>query len=301
MKRIVLPALFFLITVSLGALDYGLLFSQELELSGAENDEAPPEFDLETGYKASITPRFSMLFGESADLFVSARFTYDYALKPHYIPELLRTEFSWSKDKYMLSFGRMQYTAPFEHVADGLFDGLKASVRSSLGNLYAGIWYTGLLYKTEANIVITEEDKFAYQEPFDYSHFSDTYFASRRLVGAVGWEHPSFGGVFSAKLAHVFQIDLNGAGGREGSSLNSQYFMASFGLPFGSLSFELGGVFQIAELDGVLGSGFTWDAGINYFLPTRLPSRVSLTGYFSVDDGESMIPNLVPINSKSFG
>jgi len=297
MKKIVLLTLSFLLTVSLSALDYGLLLIQEAELTGALKTTEESS-DLEIGYTASVVPRFSMLIGKSADLFVSARMTYEYAQEPYFIPELLRTEFSWRKDKFMLSLGRMRYTAPFEHVADGLFDGLKASVYSTLGNFYCGVWYTGFLYKNEADIFITEEDKFAYQEPFDYRRFSDTYFASRRLVGAFGWEHPSVAGVLNAKTTLISQTDLNCG---DGSPLHSQYLIARFGLLFKNLSFELGGVFQIAEQDEKAEFGLTWDIEISYFLPTRLPSRVSVAGYFSLDDEKNEIPNLVPINSKSFG
>jgi hypothetical protein len=300
MKKIVLLALSFLITVSLGAYDYGLLLIQELESTDARAG-TPATVDRMTSYAASLVPRFSMMIDDSADLFVSARMTYDTVYKTGFTPELLRAEYTWRNEKLMISLGRMQYTAPFERVADGLFDGLKASFYYPFGTIYCGLWYTGLLYKNEANVVITDKDKSAYQEPLDYGRFYETYFASRRLVGALGWEHPSVAGVLSAKTAFIFQIDLNSTDERGGGLLNSQYFMARFGLPFRNLSFEFGGVLQIAQMDGETSAGFTWDTGISYYLPLRLPSLFSITGYFSVDNGKSMIPNLVPINSKSFG
>ena len=300
MKKIVLLALSFLITVSLGAYDYGLLLVQELESTDARAD-TPATSDRMTSYSASLVPRFSTPIGGSADLFVSARMTCDTAFKTGFTPELLRAEYTWRNEKLMISLGRMQYAAPFERVADGLFDGFKTSFYYPFGTIYYGLWYTGLLYKNEANVVITNKDKSAYQEPLDYGRFYETYFASQRLVGALGWEHPSVAGVLSAKTAFIYQIDLNGAEESGDGRLNSEYIMARFGLPYRNLSFEFGGVLQIAQLDGETSAGFTWDAGFSYYMPLRLPSLFSVTGYFSVDKGKSVIPNLVPINSKSFG
>jgi len=300
MKRIVLPALSLFITASLGALDYGMLLTQQLEATDARVS-TPSLSDDVNSYTVGVEPRFSMIFGDSADLYISARMTINTSREPLFIPELMRSEYSLRHNKLMISLGRMPYTAPFEYVVNGLFDGVKASFYYPFGTLYCGLWYTGLLYKNEANIVITDDDKHAYLEPVDYGRFDETYFASRRLVGALGWEHPSVAGIFSAKTAFIFQIDLNGADENSGAPLNSQYIMARFSLPYRNLSFQLGGILQTAETEGETSAGFTCDMGLSCYLPVGVTSLLSLTGHFSLDNGKSAVPNLIPINSKSFG
>jgi len=300
MKNYFLPALSLFITASLSALDYGMLLTQQLEATDARVSTPSLSDDL-TSYTAGLEPRFSMIFGGSADLYISARMTVNTSREPLFIPELLRSEYTLRHNKLTVSLGRMPYAAPFEYVANGLFDGVKASFYYPFGTLYCGLWYTGLLYKNEANIVITDDDKYAYLEPVDYGRFYETYFASRRLVGALGWEHPSVAGIFGVKTAFLFQFDLNGADENSGAPLNSQYIMAKFDLPYRNLSFQLGGILQTAETEGETSAGFTWDIGVSYYLPVRILSLLSLTGHFSLDNGNGAVPNLVPINNKSFG
>jgi len=299
-KKFVLFAAVFAAAASLGALDFGMVLGQTALFKGVI-DKDTEEFVLETGYAATLTPRLSFSIGNSMELFFAARLNYDYVEAPYLVPELLRAEFLYHTDRARLAVGRMQYTAPFEYVADSSFDGVRADTATMWGNFYYGLWFTGLLYKKSANIIITDDDAFNYMTPVDYGNFVDTYFASRRLVSAFGWENPAVAGIINAKAAIAGQYDLNNLFGRDTSYMSSLYFMGRFTVPFGNFSFELGGLYQIAVSDLETGSGFTWDVSVNYYLHTKFPTRFTFSGYFSLDDGRDTLPNLVPINTKTFG
>ena len=295
MKHItVLLITVFLITVSLGAADFGLILDQSAGASGEE--------EAAFTYEASLIPRLSALLGDSGDLYLSAAMTYGYDEDSYYVPELLRTEFSWRFGDAKLSAGRMHYSAPFTHAAEGLFDGLQLLYDSPAGTFNAGVWYTGLLYKKRANITITGEDAQSCSDAVDYDNFPDTYFASRRMVAALGWEHPALAESFSAGFSAIIQADFNDRDDR----FNSQYLTAKIGIPAGRFMFELGGALELTQISAPTGDdtgiGLAGELGAFWTLPAAFPSRLSLSGYFSsgkTEDGS--LAAFVPITAKSYG
>ena len=147
----------FLLPFSAGAFDFGLLLDQTLGVSGEEDE-------TEVQYQATLVPRFSMLIGENGDLFLSGGLTAGYnGEEGFFVPEFFRNDLSWRFGSAKIQAGRMLYTDPVEFVANGLFDGAQFSYDTRLGTFNVGAWYTGLLYKKKANIIMTADD----QEKFD--------------------------------------------------------------------------------------------------------------------------------------
>jgi hypothetical protein len=84
-----------------------------------------------------------------------------------------------------------------------------------------------LLYKDTADIYMTANDLADYEKELDYNDFGNTYFASRRVLAAAGWEIPALGdnshGLF---LQGIAQFDLND----RDQKLHTQYL--SLRVPF---------------------------------------------------------------------
>ena len=300
-KLIIFTIAVFVITFPLASMDFGIVLNQSAE-GGSEFDTISNTIESDTNYKASLVPRVSFQFGKSMELFVSAGVFYNYNDDTYPVPELLRTEFTWTYNRLKIALGRMQITTPIEYVANGLYDGLHVSYESDKGTFSSGIWYTGFQYKKSANIVMTNgfagtSDQEKYEEPLNYSDFVNTYFASRRLVTSLFWEHPGIAKVVRVKAGFIQQVDLNG----NPEYLNSRYFMAKFGFSTGSLLFELGGVFQMVQTHTDAANNFIWEFGVFYNIPTVLPSRISFTGNFSNFDSSNILTQFRPINAKSFG
>jgi len=176
------------------AYDFGLTFNQNLGVSGIDSDNS-------FRYSGSLVPRISGLIGESSDYYISAGVEAAYQDGWSFIPELLRTEFSFRSSALAVKAGRMYHSDPMGLIASGLFDGARVSYDSSVGSFYAGAWYTGLLYKKRANIEMTADDFELTNAPLDTDDYASTYFAPKRILAGLGWEHLSLGGEASASAA----------------------------------------------------------------------------------------------------
>ena len=289
---IVLPLLFF-VPASLNAQDFGLILNQSAGFgSNADRD-----------YQAVLVPRFSLLAGDSGDLFVSA------SVKAAYengdwsvVPELLRTEFSWTAGSSDFRLGRMIFSDPMGIAAVGLFDGVRFSHHTMMGTVGAGLWYTGLLYKNRANIAMTYDDATALNEELNWSRFSATYFASRRLMAALYWDHPSVAELLGLNIAFISQMDLNG----RDTAYHSHYLIAAASLPFQRFIFGLGGAVEMAQ--SVNGSesdfqvAFAGDIGVHWMPPAPFHSMLSFTGRFTSGVSErGSRAAFTPITALSYG
>jgi hypothetical protein len=168
MKRIVF-LLLIIFPACLWAYDFGVSFNQDLGFGGVGSA-------TETDYLAGFIPYFSTSVGSSGDLYVSAfvKVVYEYE-KTAFLGEFLHTEFSLRFNNFKIRAGRIPYAAPLDFVAEGFFDGAQVSYDTKLGTFNAGGWYTGLLYKKSANIIMTSEDFDSYYTALDYDDFSNTY------------------------------------------------------------------------------------------------------------------------------
>ena len=145
------------------------------------------------------------------------------------------------------AIGRVPFRESLSYVYAGLFDGLTARFTLGWGNLSAGAFYTGLLNKKTAYIVMSQEDRNAYYD-------GDVYFSSRRLVLGANWEKTS---IFDTRNTLSFsalgQFDLNG----KDTQLHSQYLEARLDIPLGSVfNIEAGGVLELLEQDQRIAAAF---------------------------------------------
>jgi hypothetical protein len=164
--------------------------------------------------------------------------------------------------------------------------------------LSAGAFYTGLLYKKTAYIVMSPGD---YTDYYD----GDVYFASRRLVISAGWEIPALfntEGKLDAGL--VAQFDLNKPDDQlEGDGkIHSQYALAKFTLPFlDYYNAEFGALLGMTEEDQEPGFCFAFSGGLAWLLPGGVNDRLSLNMALSSGSWSDAARAFHPINTITQG
>ena len=205
LPRWIIILVFFLLPVFfLSAKDFGLLLDQtgSYESTGDET---------ELKYFGTLIPWFSAPVGQSSDLYISAGATVQYEFKKwQIVPELLRTELTLRAENGEVRIGRMLYTDTLGFISKGLFDGVQYSRDLAGGTVGIGAWYTGLLYKKNAHITMTEEELALYDSEFDYADFYNTYFAPRRIIMALDWEHSAIKEFIKLGVSLIGQFDLSG-------------------------------------------------------------------------------------------
>jgi len=218
-KRILLlPVLLLLSAALVFSVDYGLLISQDFE---ATNEE--------TSYTPALTPWFSWSNGQGTSVYFSGIFSFNYysydsdlSGSNGWVKPLLRPELSYCavshriSPRYSIEAGRIEYADVMGFTASGLFDGFRFHAVTPLGNINAGAFYTGFLYKETAEILMTAYDTYRYAE--DWNGDFDSYGASRRAFTAVRWDLP-IGKASTLSAEGLFQFDLNDTD----DILNSQY------------------------------------------------------------------------------
>ncbi|MDR0623787.1 MAG: hypothetical protein LBG10_05090 [Treponema sp.] len=237
---------------SLFSLDYGGVVSQDLKLENSSADKG----NMDTGYDLKLTPWASLALPDNLFLYLSASFTGQYELekwKPLF--EVDRFELIWRpRPNVFAEAGRFIYTDPLEIVAAGLFDGAAVSLGLGEHRLSLGGYYTGLLYKKSANIIMTSRDAQDYAE-------GDHYWAPPRLFASVLYTIPgliSWRDTLTAGL--IVQFDLRK---EDRTKLHTQYAMVQYlWNPLDALTFNLGGVFGLAQPEGA-------DQEYNYALTFR--------------------------------
>ena len=289
MKRIVL-LLLLIFPAYLHAYDFGVSLNQELGYGGTGGDN-------EMDYTGGLIPWFSSSLGNSCDLYISAfvKVVYEYE-QTVFLGELLRTELSWRFDNFKIKLGRIPYAAPQDFIAEGFFDGAQVLYDTKIGTFYAGGLYTGLLYKKSANITMTPEDTLLYYTLLDYDKFSDTYFASRRMLAVVGWEYPEIAGKIRGKAALLGQIDLNNVD----NPYNSMYISAKAAIPVKQFIISTGISAQVAKPNKETEIGLAGELGVLWIMPTSFYSQFSLIGRFSSGKTDSLSP-FIPITTAPQG
>jgi hypothetical protein len=278
----------------LRASDFGLLFDQNAAFAGSEDES-------DFNWQGSLVPWFSALAGKSGDFYISASFTPKYENEKWlFVPELSRTEFDWRFNFGALRAGRINHADPLGFIANGLFDGASFSLDIGGGTVSVGSWYTGLLYKDTANITMTAGDQALSAKEFTVSEFADTYFASRRILSSIGYEHPAIAGFIRLKTAALWQSDCNDTSDK----LHSQYFVAKITVPVKNvLIVEGGGALELENRDNdFLGLGLAGEISAAWMPPTSVRDRLLLTGrYASGRAEEGSLRAFSPVTTKTQG
>jgi len=276
----VFAACLFINVLPLRAFDFGVVVSQDFNVSAPGSGSEKADFKTE----GIVIPRFTTLIGETGDLYVSAGVNYRTGFSETdpfaVIPELTRTDYSFTIGYAEISFGRMFYTDPLGFVADGLFDGARVSVVTRNGNIRAGCWYTGLLYKNRAYITMTDNELISCNAAVDYGDFAGTYFAPSRVLTALEYDHPSLAGFINLKTAVIAQFDAGG------EKLHSQYLTAAASLPVKSFVFDAGGCFELIERGEKVRPALAADFGITWMMPAKLEKHLKISGRVSSGAGK---------------
>ncbi|MDR1278374.1 MAG: hypothetical protein LBK02_06460 [Treponema sp.] len=280
--------LIFLVRSALFSLDFGGILSQNLkpENSSAQGDH------VDVAYSAKISPWASLVLPNNLFLYLSVSFSAKYELekwKPVF--EADRFEITWNpRSDIFAEAGRFRYTDPLGIVADGLFDG--AAVSLSLGESLLSLkaFYTGLLYKKTANIMMSRRDALDYADAAWYWAPPRTFISAVYTIpGLISWRDTLTAGF-------IGQFDL-----RDGDRLHTQYLTLQYLIsPLDVLSFNLGGVFGLAQEEGA-------DPAYNYALslrgdwslPTRMDDQFSLRLRYASGLGDGAQGAFTPISNIS--
>jgi hypothetical protein len=268
------------------AYDFGMFLNRNVGFGGQGGDK---NFD----YSISAIPWITGLLGETGDLIVTAGFELDYNGGFGFAHELLRTEAAFRPGNWAFEIGRMYHSDPLGLVAEGLFDGVKAAYYSEAGTFSAGAWYTGLLYKKRTVIEMTVKEYEANRVPLDFDDLAGTYFAPRRFLGALGWEHFGWSVQASASVLGQFEFFTE-------EPLNSQYVVLKLILPVKIFSFDLGGCLELIENEGKTKMAFAAEAGFAITPKTVFKNRLSFLARYSSGES-SRLAAFLPLTTEGQG
>jgi hypothetical protein len=285
-----------------GALDFGLAISQTARTSNESGETA-------FFYSPVLSPWVQGPVGERFSFYLSGRVGFEYTAEfgedggrdsgwrdPVALPELDRTELTWIVSPALyLTLGRQRYRDVSGMAASGLFDGLSANFSAWGSRFSAGAYYTGLLYKDTADIIMTTRDKEEHAKPFS---LDGSYFASRRVLAAFEWENPGIGPRSSLTLGLLAQFDLNG----EDDWFHSQYLSARYGFRVtGSLGLEGTAALGAGESRGNVPVFFAGALGLSWAVPGSWDDSLGLRGIYSSPSAGSRLVPFVPVSSLPQG
>ena len=295
MKRLLL--LFVLLIFFAGSvfsLDFGLLVDQKLE---AENKSFL--------YEPAFAPWFSWNGGKGLSVYLSGLFSLKYTKFFEeadgksgltFVPELSRFSINYRLgQRYYFEAGRVWYADVLGITASGLYDGLRFDAALPIGGIRAGLFYTGLLYKETAKILMTPYDEANYDIPLDWKS-TVNYFASRRLFAAFRWDMP-LGGISAFSLEALAQFDLNGGDG----GLHSQYGEVQFEFFPRNLGITVGALFEAMETGGEFNAALGALARLRVELPGSLNHGLNVAMKFSSGAWSDTFTVYKPLSSPSQG
>ena len=246
--------------------DFGVLLKGELDLIGQD--------ETDTSGSIIVAPWVSLPFGNS-ELYVSAGLNMSIANENYFAPEIFRLEFSSRiTSMFSLRVGRFNWQDPALLIAKGRFDG--AELLFDLGKIRLGVnaLYTGFLFKDTAYINESPTDTKDYSVNLDWSDFSNTYFAPRRLITSLYGEFPGFpGGRGQLYAGLMAQFDLSYAD----EAYHTQYLLLRHVLKVKAFDLELAGA---AELENTKADGikpaFAFSIEGGWQTPAAIKDRLSL-------------------------
>ncbi|MFP3040223.1 hypothetical protein LQZ19_00225 [Treponema primitia] len=248
-------------------------------------------------YTGTVIPWFAAPLGEQGDLYFSGGFSMERADDEwQRIPEIYRFEMRYRfKSGLRMAAGRSFYQEASNTILSGLFDGLSAEYSLGKTKLSARAFYTGLLYKKDAYITMSDSDYADY-------HDRDVYFSSRRVLFSLNWGIPAlFNTDKFLKLGMIGQFDLNDSS----NTVNSQYGEATLSLPFlDDFNADLGAVLGLLEKepgDNPLEFCFALRADLVWLPPGPANDRFFLGASFSSGAWNDQAQAFLPISTIAQG
>jgi len=148
---------------------------------------------------------------------------------------------------------------------------------------------------------MTQEELQSYAVPFTFNNFSNTYFAPRRLVWALSWEH--MGEPAHATLSVLGQVDFSNAFNfSQDILLHSQYIVGKISASGSLFAFDLGLSLGLIQEGREFGMSNAAELGFAFMPPTSLPNRLSfLARYTSGGSGGGLFTAFLPITTIGQG
>jgi hypothetical protein len=279
------PAVFFavllicLAAASGFALDFGAVLSVEPEYHAGAGEET-------LSLTENLRPWLYLSPGENMNLYLSLRLSLNSTWEKdegwEHLPLLFepeRTAFTWRpRPVLFLELGRQHLSDATGLVLAGLFDGLRADLALGKVRLGLGAYYTGLLSKSSARIIMTSGDQQNYLKKLDYTD-GTSYFASRRVLAIINGEFPGLSPRTSLAFAGIAQFDVNDKDATTGSAagpLHSQYLEARYSFaPLDTLSLDAAVILGLTEAAHTTLS-FAADANAGWEVPGALTDLFSL-------------------------
>jgi hypothetical protein len=295
MKKSISGIILLFFTAAAFAADFGLVLGAEGQYTGAINPEG---FSL-TGYAG---PWVSVVWNEKINFYASGKAVYDYAENKEppssFFFELERAELNWRPAPLLsLGLGRRRFQDALGLAVSGLFDGAGGSVNFGAGLFSLGAFYTGLLYKETANIIMTTHDLQNYEKPLDTEGLAG-YFASRRVLLALTGDFPGLTPHTTLTVQGLAQIDVNDTS----NTLNTYYLEARFTAePLEPLHLDGGGLGELLQgPDKVQGSA-ALSAGADWEVPGLLPDLLSVKFLWTSGRIGDKAGAFVPVGGVSAG
>jgi hypothetical protein len=295
MKKSIAGLIPLFFTAAAFAADFGLVLGAEGEYTGAINPEG---FSV----SAYASPWVSVVWNEKLNVHASGKLAYDYAEKgdppASYFFEPERIELNWRPASLLsVTLGRQRFRDTLGLAVSGLFDGAGGSVNFGGGILSLGAYYTGLVYKESAKIIMTSHDLQNYEKPLDAEGLAG-YFASRRALLALTAEFPSLTRRAALTLQGLAQFDLNDTP----DPLNTCYLEAHFTAePLEPLHLDAGLLGEFLwGADKVQGSAAV-SAGADWEVPGLLPDLLSAKFLWTSGRTGDTVSAFVPVGGVSGG
>jgi hypothetical protein len=275
--------------------DFGLILGTEGEYA---DNLSPEDFSVTT----TVSPWVSAVFTDTTALYVSGKMTFAYEEHREppatYVFEMERTELSLRPASGLyLSLGRQRFGDTAGLVASGLFDGADFSMKLGMSRLSLGLYYTGLLYKETAQILLTPGDRERYEKPLDSDGF-EGYFASRRVLLALTADFPDLTSRTALTAQALAQFDLNG----DEERLNTQYVELRFTAdPLDPLHLTLGGVGELLQRPDELRGSMAAFGGADWEAPGTLTDMLSAEVLWTSGRSGEGIRAFTPVNGRNAG
>ncbi|GHV96785.1 hypothetical protein AGMMS50293_31050 [Spirochaetia bacterium] len=293
-KITIVCALLLGVTLGIFGADFGLALNAEPKYGSAVSPEG-------CSFTGTATPWISGLVRTGLSYYVSGEIIIDYQDDKDTFPPVFtlgRTELRWRPTSAVfLTLGRQRFQDSTGLAVAGLFDGLSGSVAFPRVRLGAALFYTGLLYKEQAEILMTPNDGSNYAKALNYGD-TDSYFASRRVVAALTGEFPDLSSRTSLALNAIAQFDVN-----EGAEkLHSQYLAGQYVFtPVEPLRLHLAFVASLKETETQLQQGYAAAAGADWELPSLVQDMVSVQVRWSSGAVNEQVGTFTPVNGISQG
>ena len=300
MKRLLLLLIMPLFTATLVfSVDFGLLTEQPVEVQDDGNRLI--------NYSPTFTPWFSWNGGGGLSFYISGLA----ALKYEKTYDDIDNNDGWAPFRIELAYlivnyrfhpgfyieaGRLSYYDALGMTALGIFDGFRLETALPLGSVSFGAFYTGLLYKENAEIKMTVNDNLDYYKPWDWDELG-AYFASRRFLFNLRWDVP-FREYNSLSFEALAQFDLN----KKDETLHSQYgeILAEF-YPKGKIGLSIGALFEAMERNGEFSGATGALAQFKADVPGSLNDGITIAMKFSSGPWTEMLTGFSPLNSSAQG